>query len=215
MANPTGVLCVSHACARVRRICLPAILVSALFATAGCATVHDPAGPPLQLHRGFTGQQFTHNGPAKQSVFNWTSLDTAFVVAIGSDAAALAQARRATPFRTAALVSYVGMSVFMTKMLITTASAADNVTQRDVDSVNSDYIFVLGFGIGATVAEQIGQSHLRRAASMYNVGATSTVGSRDGLAHLLRQSVLNLSIAPTFDARNGFTLITGTSINVR
>jgi hypothetical protein len=192
-----------------------ALLLGAFVHTA-CATAHDPNGPPLQLHRGGWGPQFTHNGPAKQSVFNWASLDTAFVAVIAPDAAALEEARRATPLRTAALVSYVGMTVFTTKMLITAFDAtADGVTQGDVDSVNSDYIFVLGFGIGATVFEQLGQRHLRRAVSMYNVGATRAVGSREGLASLLRQSVFNLSLAPTFKPDHGVGLVARTGFHVR
>lgn len=194
--------------------CLFAFIVLAL-AQSGCAARHDPEGPPLQLHRGAWGPRFSHNGPALQPVYDWTKLDTAFVSVLARDSGALMEARRSTPFRTGALLSLVGMNVFAIKSVITAVSVdEDNITRDDVDSVNSDLVFVIGFGVASIVFDQLALRHLRRGVSNFNVSQANGSGS-SAAPGWLTQSVQNLSVTPAIQSGEGLRLFWRSSFNLR
>src|SRR3990170_6797847 len=106
-----------------------AVLLAAL-APVGCASNRVPDGPPIQLHRG----QFTYNSPSKQPVYDWFSLDPAFVAVLERHPPSLEEARRSTPFRTAYWISNLGAGVFIAKSLLTSLDDPDNFGSSEYES---------------------------------------------------------------------------------
>jgi hypothetical protein len=196
---------------------LIALIALCVLAPAGCAARRDPNGPPLQLHSGAWGPRFSYEGPVLQSVYDWTSLDTAFVAVLSRDATALEEARKSKPFRTGALISYAGVTLFTTKMMFTAFSSAssDDITQGDVDSVNRDLVVAVGFSLAAAVFDQVAHRYIRRGASTFNVGETSASGRQGSLPDWIEQSVRNLSLSPTFRPHSGFGLVSRTTLYLR
>jgi hypothetical protein len=147
-------------------------------------------------------------------VNDWFSLDTAIVDVLARQPTALSEARKAPPFHTAALIASVGSFVFLTKTMVTTVSHIDDPTAENVESVKSDYIFILGLTTGSIVFDQIALRYIRRGVSIFNVGETNPSGQHDSPS-LFQQLVRNFSLSPTLLPGNGAGFTVQTRLGLR
>jgi hypothetical protein len=156
-------------------------------------------GPPLQLHR----EKFTYNAPAKLPVYDWFSLDPAFVSVLERHPTSLDEARKATPFHTAAWLGVVGAGVFSAKAVFTSLDSGDDLTANDVESTKGDLIIAFGFATATAVFDAFGRRYLNRAVSVFNAQEMSPSGRGPTAPSPLGSLLRKVEAAPAYRPGDG------------
>jgi len=178
------------------------ILMVALITAPACAGNRVADGPPLQLHR----TEFTYNSPAKQPVYDWFSLDPAFVAVVEQHPPSLVEARKAAPYRTATWVTAIAASGFVIKSAISAIDDADALTADD-EVWTTDYTIAAALGVGAVVFDAFARRYLNRSVSLFNANVTRTGGDAGAAGLPTDGDAFRLEFAPTYRPGVGAGLV--------
>jgi hypothetical protein len=181
------------------RLARRTVLVAIAMGLVGCAQHRVLDGPPLQVHKQFSGEKFTYNSPAEQPVWDWFSLDPAFASTLESHPESLDEARKAKPFRTAYWIAGVGSVVFSFKSLFTSISSTNDITSNDIEDTKKDLAISAGFLAGMMVFDAFARRYVNRAVSLFNADERENGDQQDVSRSLFR----NVRLSPMYRPDTG------------